>query len=390
MSIELPQIKHSLILVALALLISSSARATDLSGKVTEVIDGNTISLKSLSHTIKVRLLAVAPPEKGQPYSDVARQHLSDLILGKYVVVRYTGIGKQGYLIGTVLLEQADINAQMLRDGVAWYFPPDADDLAEANRQLYPACEQAARAEKRGLWQAKDPVSPWEFRKRAEQNPYLSVPVQPTSTQPMRSIEGIALSSQVQLGSFSGPPLLLSKFTGKSDAPTIPPEQWESLKLLAGKHSFILVPTGGLRNSSSMALADGRIVELETYVGRSGKTVYVVVSSIAPNHLNDTDSMAFDRAMEEFLAAIKSDASRVGASFSCTPAIVQAVSSNFFYKVRQYDLRGCTISGSVLISTLWSANNRDVHLVAALNLDGKEDPNAKRFFKSLHLSRSDF
>ena len=64
MHIKLSPITRCLILFAITLAISPSAGATDLSGQVTEVIDGNTISLKSLSHTIKVRLLAVAPPEK--------------------------------------------------------------------------------------------------------------------------------------------------------------------------------------------------------------------------------------------------------------------------------------------------------------------------------------
>ena len=161
-------INRTLILIALMLMISASVRATDLSGKVTEVIDGNTIGLKSLSHTIKVRLLAMSPPEKEQPYAEAARKHLADLVLGKFVVVRYTGIGSQGYLVGRILLEQADINAQMLRDGVAWYYQVEAVDLSEAERQLYPACEQAARAEKRGLWQEKEPLSPWQYRKQEE------------------------------------------------------------------------------------------------------------------------------------------------------------------------------------------------------------------------------
>jgi hypothetical protein len=107
---------RALALLMLPLIISISASATDLSGQVIAVIDGNTISLKSLSHTIKVRLLAVAPPEPNQPYADVARQHLTDLILRKFVVVRYTGIGDRGYLVGRILLEQADVNAQMLRE----------------------------------------------------------------------------------------------------------------------------------------------------------------------------------------------------------------------------------------------------------------------------------
>jgi hypothetical protein len=62
---------------------------------------------------------------------------LAVLILDKYVVVRYA-IGEQGYLVGRILLEQADVNAQMLRDGVAWYFQPDGSELVESDPAALP------------------------------------------------------------------------------------------------------------------------------------------------------------------------------------------------------------------------------------------------------------
>lgn len=87
-------------------------------GKVAEVVDGGNIVVVSGNHPLKVRLIAVAAPEKNQSYAGVARQHLSDLILNKYVVVRYSVL-RDGYLFGQVLAGDMDVGAQMIRDGYA-------------------------------------------------------------------------------------------------------------------------------------------------------------------------------------------------------------------------------------------------------------------------------
>jgi len=385
------QIIRSVALLALTLVISSSVKASNVSGKVTDVIDGNTINLKSLSHTIKVRLLAVAPPEKSQPYADVARKHLADLILNKYVVVRYTGIGEKGYLVGRVLLEQVDINAQMLRDGVAWFSETDASDLAEADRQLYPACEAAARTEKRGLWQEQDPVSPWAFRKREELKPFEVVPVRNPSAGPRPGMDGLALARKPELSSFSGPPLVLNKVLGVADAATVPPEQWSSFALLAGKGSNVQVPNGGLRDASRVELGDGRVADYSSYVGRSGKTVFVVLSVRIDQEWTkrDSEESLMEVAVARLMAGLRAGFPAAGRNFSCEPTLFQKHYPNDYYRFpytsRKYDFLDCNVSGSIYAYAGQSHKYRDIHLLAAITLDGKEDPAAKKFLKSLQI-----
>lgn len=389
MRIKLPHLNRTLVLVALAFVLSGNALATDLSGKVTEVIDGNTISLKSLSHTIKIRLLAVAPPDKGQPYAEVARKHLADLVLNKYVVVRYTGIGSQGYLVGRILLEQADVNAQMLRDGVAWYYQPDESDLSEADKLVYPGCEQAARAEKRGLWQDNEPLSPWEFRRREEAKTYVSVVPKTTADRPTPTM-GNTLATVGMMRSFAGPAVPLSRISGNPDASPNANTEWTRVKLKDPEAS-IQVPTNGVRNSARMPLADGRMADFEWYMVRSGKTAYVVMSAVGPytwRSPDDTTLNILNGTMEGFISGIASDYLSQGLNFRCEPTPVRELSTPGFYTGRQYTLASCTIPGTVRIYTHGASNYkfREVHLIAAFFLDGKEDANVKKFFQSLMLS----
>jgi hypothetical protein len=80
------------------------------------------------------------------------------------VVVDYTHL-VDGYLEARVFLNGIDIGSQMLRDGAAWYDRATDYELTQSDRDLYTQCEQAARAEKRGLWHDESPLAPWEYRR---------------------------------------------------------------------------------------------------------------------------------------------------------------------------------------------------------------------------------
>ena len=129
-----------------------------------DVVDGEDLAVLSQGHLVKIKLVGVASPQVNQSYGAIARQHLADLILNKYVVVRYSSL-RDGYIVGQVLLEGMDIGAQMLRDGVGWYNKADEANLSDIERQIYEKSQDAARSERRGLWQDESPVAPWDFGK---------------------------------------------------------------------------------------------------------------------------------------------------------------------------------------------------------------------------------
>ncbi|HEY5838964.1 MAG TPA: thermonuclease family protein [Pyrinomonadaceae bacterium] len=152
-----------LLLISCAfILVATAAVAATLHVKVTEVQSGNTLVASNMSRALKVRLKGIAPPEAGQPFSDVAREHLKMLVLDKAVVLDYTHLS-DGYFEAKISLNGIDVGSQMLRDGAAWYDPNKAHGLTDADRELYANCEKAARDEKRGLWSDAAAVAPWEF-----------------------------------------------------------------------------------------------------------------------------------------------------------------------------------------------------------------------------------
>jgi Staphylococcal nuclease homologue len=100
-------------------------------------------------------------PEKGQAFSNRAKQYVSDLVFGKEVAVRVGGQDRYGRIIGEVFLADGRyVNHEIVGAGFAWWFrryAPDDRTLAKL--------ESEAREARRGLWADRDPMPPWEFRK---------------------------------------------------------------------------------------------------------------------------------------------------------------------------------------------------------------------------------
>src|SRR6185295_15319675 len=144
---------------------ADQVNASSLFGKVIEVNSGDMITIFNLNRPVRVRLLGVDAPEMDQAFGDVAKKHLADLIYNKSVLVEYAGISGDHSLNGRVLLEGADVGAQMIRDGAAWVDPSTQHRLSETDREVYQQSEEAARGERRGLWQQENPIAPWEFVK---------------------------------------------------------------------------------------------------------------------------------------------------------------------------------------------------------------------------------
>jgi len=132
-----------------------------ISGTVVGVHDGDSITLRSDDNTVKVRLYGIDAPELGQPYSQVAKQKLSDLCFGKTVTLIQFGEDKYGRILADVLLEDStNVNYELLKSGLAWYF------RKYVRSSELDSMEAEARSQKRGLWSEDKPVPPWEYRKQ--------------------------------------------------------------------------------------------------------------------------------------------------------------------------------------------------------------------------------
>lgn len=146
--------QRSLILAAALL---SIAAGPSHSWRVVGVTDGDTITcLTPEKQQVKVRLDAIDAPERVQPFGDVAKQALSEMVFGKDVTVVEKKKDRYGRTIGHVIVDGRDTNLAMLEAGMAWHYRQFSD-----NTRLQEA-EDEARKQRRGLWQDRAPVAPWE------------------------------------------------------------------------------------------------------------------------------------------------------------------------------------------------------------------------------------
>jgi endonuclease YncB( thermonuclease family) len=107
----------------------------------------------------KIRLDAIDAPELGQPFGQAAKKALSGKVFGKDVIVIPKTTDRYGRTVGHVLIDGRDVNLEMLEEGMAWHYTK-----YDKNVRLSQA-EGEARAAQRGLWQNRDPVPPWDWRK---------------------------------------------------------------------------------------------------------------------------------------------------------------------------------------------------------------------------------
>ncbi len=147
--------------VALIALVTSCARAADLTGRVVAIADGDTFTLLDRhSHQVRVRLAEIDTPEAGQPYSQRARQALSDMVFGRQVRVAIRDTDRYGRTVGRVYVAALDINAEMIRQGAAWVYRQYSTDPSLLR------LETEARIARRGIWALPEAerTPPWEWR----------------------------------------------------------------------------------------------------------------------------------------------------------------------------------------------------------------------------------
>src|SRR5215470_17116295 len=93
-------LRSALLAVAVCAFTCAYARANSFAGKVIEINDGDEITVFNMNRPVRIRLIGMDAPERNQPFGDIARQHLSDLVYDKQVLIEYSGIGEHSSLIG--------------------------------------------------------------------------------------------------------------------------------------------------------------------------------------------------------------------------------------------------------------------------------------------------
>lgn len=150
-------LRKKLIAVILLLIVcvSTNAHAALVSGKVTRVVDGDTIHIEDIT----VRLYGIDAPEKDQPYGEESANHLFQLIGNKQVVVEVVGQDRYNRIIGKIYLDNVYINNLLVEYGCAWWYRKYAP--LETDLEI---SEKSAQERKLGLWRFENAVPPWKWR----------------------------------------------------------------------------------------------------------------------------------------------------------------------------------------------------------------------------------
>lgn len=164
-------LKRMMIVFVAGLLLSQVAVANTLTGRVVWVADGDSLTVTT-GHVMqrnleqhRIRLSEIDAPEKGQAYGRDALKALRAMTLGRTVEIFIEGKDQYGRLVGRVTAnrhgEFIDVNAELVRLGLAWTSPPHVQDT------LLIRLEEEAQKAKRGLWAQPESerIAPWDWRK---------------------------------------------------------------------------------------------------------------------------------------------------------------------------------------------------------------------------------
>jgi hypothetical protein len=344
------------------------------------------LTISNLNRPVRVKLLGVDAPEMNQAFGDVARKHLADLVLDKSVLVEYSGIAADSSLTGRVLLNDADVGAQMIRDGAAW-FDTNTNRLTATDRDIYRQSEQAARNERRGLWQEQNPIAPWEFvnAQTFRRDPVAGLKsIQPESKViPKRPVSELTNFTLMTARVAAAPQPTPASTTNANMVPAVAGPtsgNWRWLRPASANFSAF-VPEEGEENA--IPVPDER-VKTHLYLGRDGWSVYAIMWVTGPTY-GELDKDAVSVTLDGFLKGVgqgfQSRGESVGqpAPFQCELQNEKSISQSG-YTGSEYDLRSCTIPARARAFTRVVDDQRQMYVAVVFYM--QEDENVSRFIKS--------
>ena len=142
------------------LTISQVSNAEYLEGlKIKKIVDGDTVHVFYQDEVYKIRLTEIDAPERDQPYGSNSTEYLKGLLKEGRVDADISGADRYGRKLGRLYWQGMDINRELVSAGYAWVYDQYVTDNSFYENQL------KARNLKKGLWQGKNPLEPWNWRK---------------------------------------------------------------------------------------------------------------------------------------------------------------------------------------------------------------------------------
>jgi endonuclease YncB( thermonuclease family) len=154
-------------LLLLPLFFALAGHVATIEGRVVGITDGDTVTVldaNKVQH--RIRLAGIDAPEKRQDFGYRSKESLSELVYDRIVFVQTEKKDRYGRDVGKVLVQGVDVSLVQVQRGLAWHYKAYEREQLAHDRILYDFAESQARAGRRGLWVAPDPVPPWDFRRK--------------------------------------------------------------------------------------------------------------------------------------------------------------------------------------------------------------------------------
>ncbi len=133
----------------------------EIQGQVSSITDGDTLRINNIKgRSDIIRLYGIDAPERDQPYGSESTNALRAKVSDTRIRVVVQDTDDYGRQVGTVYLENRNINLEMVAEGHAWwyeFFAPDNRELRQAHNN--------AQERQLGLWRDANPVEPYDWRR---------------------------------------------------------------------------------------------------------------------------------------------------------------------------------------------------------------------------------
>ena len=139
--------------------------------KVLMVRSGDILLVDDGANKVVIRIIGIGASEAGQPVYEVAKKNLSDLLVGKKVVLKYSLHNlkdEAGYFPARVFIGGKDVGLNLLEKGFAWYNEKDKYFFEKTDDKENARADADAQVAKLGIWQNEKPQKPWEYKKKPE------------------------------------------------------------------------------------------------------------------------------------------------------------------------------------------------------------------------------
>ncbi len=141
---------------------NSYGRTESFTARVYHIVDGDSLLVNVKGKKIAIRLWGIDTPEENQPFSRDAERFTRRLLHNRTVQVHPVERDDYGRLVARVIVGRTDISQELVRSGWAWVHIYYCRKLI---CHSWKVLERKARRDKKGLWEDKHPIAPWEWKK---------------------------------------------------------------------------------------------------------------------------------------------------------------------------------------------------------------------------------